>query len=191
MRLSETEACTSLRTTFDAFAPAPLSATPIAPPPIAIDAAPVCERIVADSVARTSSDWLVLHTPWSAFLIAARTSLSISLKASATAIEIEPPTAPNAAATEAAPVNASIVDVSRAATEMPAALTPAAPSPSIDASTWAAIRFSVVAPTPLRATPTVPPAAATEPANTWAAIVASAIARTSSNPTTLRVESLE
>ena len=80
------------------------------------------------------------------------------------------PTAPNPAEIEAAPVLALMTEVSIACTRITPATIPAPLSPTISAVTAVADRFSVLAPAPLNATPTRPPAAATDPAKTVALI---------------------
>ena len=104
----------SFRMTFVAFAPAPLNATPTAPPPMAAEAAAVRERIVDESRASIEMAPTVDCTEVPTSRIDALTSLSISLNAMATPIEIAAPTAPNPADNDAAPVLASMIDVSRA-----------------------------------------------------------------------------
>ena len=112
--LPETYAFVSFRMTFVAFAPAPLRATPTAPPPMAAEAAAVRDRIVDESRASIEIAPTVDRTDVPTSRIEALTSLSISLNAIATPIEIAAPTAPNPADNDAAPVFASITDVSRA-----------------------------------------------------------------------------
>ena len=90
--------------------------------------------------------------------------------AKATPIETATPTAPNEAASEAAPAKALIEEESSAVSVTLSAWIPAAPSPSTKALIFAAIRFSVLTPAPLSPTPTVPPETATDPAKTTASI---------------------
>ena len=99
-------------------------------------------------------------------------------------MEMETPTTPKEAATEAAPAITEMSEVSLAAKVMLLAEIPEAPcpepvegpSPSMEASTSMPILFSTIAPEPLPPMPTVPPAIAIEKENTRALMVWSASA---------------
>ena len=126
-----------VRITFTAAAPAPL--IPIAPSPNDADAeaAAVQALIVALPVALREIAPVVVFTSVSPLAMYASTAVEISLSAMAAAIEIVPATTPAAAASDAAPVIARIVDVSVAESEMLAALMPpsaSSPSPSMYAA---------------------------------------------------------
>ena len=104
-------------------APAPLIAAPVPPAkPTANDAAEVSALIVAFSSAFTVMSPLVLTTPLSALIIAAETSLLISLWARETPTEKErPPATLTDAARLVASVTAIILEVSSASRLTPAA----------------------------------------------------------------------
>ena len=125
----------------------------------------------------------------SAFRMYASTTLLISLRASPSPTDTATPAAPNPAATDAEPALAPIVERSSAVSVMSRALMPVAPSPSIKAFTSVAIRFSVSEPAPLAATPTVPPATATEPVSTLALMVSRAVAFICRSPPAAMLES--
>ena len=96
---------------------------------------------------------VVALTRVSALAIEASIALSIVLVAVATAIAIAAPTGAIDAATATDAVVAVTLEVSRADRAIAVAWMPVAPSPSIDAFTVAATRFSVVAPAPLAERP--------------------------------------
>ena len=102
----------SFRMTFVARAPAPLTALPTAPIAIDREAAAVVAEMVEASFASTVMLPVVASTLLVLLLNEAVTLLSISLYASATPMEMPAPTAPNPAATEAAPVLALMTEVS-------------------------------------------------------------------------------
>ena len=108
------------------------------------------------------------------------------MRASETPIEIDTPAAvPIAIATLTAPANAPIAEVSVAWSATLPTVMPveAVPSPSMNALTLVAIRFSAKTPAPLKPTPAIPPAPiATEPATTRAAIACDETASAVSAP---------
>ena len=188
--LSSMYAFVVVRMTFWAAAPAPLTETPTAPPEIATEAAEVSEEMVALSIASTRmSPPPVVPTSSSALAMKAATSLSISLCARPTPIDTATPVAPNAAAIEAAPVAAWMVDMSCAASVMLPAWMPVSPSPSMKARTLAAMVFIAPAPAPLTLTPTDPPDTAAEPAKTMALMDWSEVACAVSAPSATILES--
>ena len=155
-----------------AAAPAPLTATPASPAtPAARDAATDRAWISASVVAVKPTAPLVVLT--SAFWINASTSLVIKLLATETPMEMATPALPaKAAAMDAAPASALMVDESCAVREANLTSMPVPLSPSINALTKVAIRLSVTTPEPLAATPPVPPpATAAEPAPTPAVML--------------------
>ena len=171
-----------VRMTLIAAAPAPLMPSEARPKEAEAAAAAVHALMVAAAV----DDIVIapLAMPVSAFAMYASTSFEISLCATATAIATEPATTPTAAASDAAPVNARMVEVSPADSEMLDAPTPVAPlpSPSMCAVTRTLIRFSEDAPAPLRPMPTTPPESAADAASTYALIVSPAVAPNDSAP---------
>ena len=108
----------------------------------------------------------------SAFRIKAATTLDTSLKAVDTPIATETPAPPATdAAIEVAPTPDNILDESLAVRVMLSACTPVAPSPSMAAVTVTAMRFTALAPAPLKANPApTPPVTAAEPAKTTASM---------------------
>ena len=103
----------------------------------------------------------------------------------ATAIAPLPPTA---AASEAAAVETSIDEVSRAVRPIEAARTPPIPSPSMNALTFMPTVLIELAPAPARLTPTLPAVTAADPARTKAPIVCVAVAAAVRAPVAVTVE---
>ena len=164
---------------FLASTPAPLTATPAPPPnPAATEAAAAMASMEAVSSALITMSPAVEVAPWPASFIKALMALSMVLSAMETPIDTATPTPPpKAAAIEAAPAKAEMVDVSSAVSEMLSADIPEDPSPSMEACTSALIRLSAMTPEPLAPIPAPPPApTATEPASTSALMVWPAVA---------------
>ena len=107
-----------------------------------------------------------------------------------TPIENAAPITPTAAATDTAPVKASIVEASAANRRtLPASMPRLSLVPSMRASTKVAMRLSAPAPAPLSDTPTKPPDSATAPANTVASMSWSDSASIVSAPVAFTFES--
>ncbi len=159
------KASTSLPTTFSASAPAPARATPPRPAAAASEAATDSTFMVDSSEACTSMSPLTALMPSSAPVMNASILLSVPLVAIATPSERETPTMPKPPAMEAAPAFAVMVDLSTASMSTAPTVMPV-PSPVMEASTLALIRFCVLTPAPLMPPPTCPTPTATEPART-------------------------
>ena len=167
-------------------APAPDTETPAVPPSPTLSAAaapnarmePECSALITTEPTEVAT---------SARRIEASTAEAIRFSTNVTPIEmLTPAVPPRLAATETAAANAVIVALSDASTvsSRPRMFDrePLA-GPSMVARTTEPIRFSVLTPEPLRATPADPPAAAaTDPANTVAPIRATDIAWTTMSP---------
>jgi hypothetical protein len=169
-----------------ASAPAPASEALTSPPETATPAAAVIARILVWSLAHT-----VIPPDVDVRLVAfetdASTMLEISLRASATPIEMAAPTTPAPIDNAAAPAKALMVDVSLAVIRivdavMPVRVTPGATSPLIAAWTKVLIRLSALTPEPAAPMPTTPPPSPTAAENTMALIWAASIAVMRSAP---------
>ena len=197
---------TLLPITLMAFAPEPVSATPSEPPASDSAAATDVALIVAvsaecsvmpPSAVTPARSALFVSVKPGASLINAVTSLRISLRASATPIATATPALPTAAARDAAALMTVMWDLSVAERMTSAAVIPCVAetllegaTPSIEASTFVAMKFFADVPAPASPTPNPPPEIAAEPAPTPAVILAVEEAVCVRSPFALMLESV-
>lgn len=124
-------------------------------------------------------------------LIEAETTVVIVFSARVAATEIETAAIPTDTAMDTATAAALMAEVSVASTLMRPAVIPTSDpltSPSINARTLPPIVFVICTPAPVRATPTLPAAMATDPATTIAPMLWSADAVTERSPPAVTLE---
>ena len=132
---SWTSALVSPRMVLFAEAPAPETATPVAPKAAAAEAATAATEMEACSSAITSTSLTRARTSFWTLRTAATTWLSTWLRATAAPMDRDTPVAPTEAASEAAPASTVTVEPSVACTVTWSALMPSDWSPSISAVT--------------------------------------------------------
>ena len=151
-----------------ATAPAPARPPPMRP--TLTDNAAAIDLASIDASSTASIVRFPVRDVTSASAMKAETPLSMVLVAIDTPMATDSPPRPNEAAIEAAAVSAVMVDRSAALMLMPVAemMERVVLTPSMNAATSVAMRFSLAAPAPLRPAAMAPPEIATEPATTKA-----------------------